>query len=254
MEKFEIKCSFRDFNTLCKAIPFALKQLIQNTLTYSKVSVKLPELKIGDVYIGDKKCNNKVIGNVLKYKLFSDFNTPSKLKQFENEIFKNKFCNYLKWPILPKMKDIQFRIINNVYPAAEVLRKRFCFEVDPCVFCLEEPETIEHLFFSCPVTVKFWQDLFSWLNIDINTDIPSLNMFQILVYADGLSKKMSYMLNIIITMGKYHVHKSKWNNSKPSLNYFKNECKKYLESLKHLSKDNQSLGELYKSMYESLSF
>ncbi len=48
-------------------------------------------------------------------KLFSDFNTPSKVKQFENEIFKNKFCNYLKWPILPKMKDIQFRIINNVY-------------------------------------------------------------------------------------------------------------------------------------------
>ncbi len=59
-------------------------------------------------------------------------------------------------------------------------------------------------------------------------------------------KKMSYMLNIIITMGKYHVHKSKWNNSKPSLNDF-NECKKYLESFK-------SLGELYKSMYESLSF
>jgi len=29
---------------------------------------------------------------------------------------------------------------------------------------------------------------------------------------------------------------------------------KYLESLKHLSKENQTLGELYKSMYESLSF
>ncbi len=112
-------------------------------------------------------------------------------------------------------------------------------------FWLEEPETIEHFFFSCLITLKFWQDLFSWLNIDINTDIPSQNLFQVLVYADGLSKKMSFMLNIIITMGKYHVHKSKWNNSKPSLNCFKNECKKYLESLKHLSKDNQPLGELY---------
>ncbi len=66
MEKFEIKCSFRDLNTLFKPIPFALKQLIQNTLSYSKISVKLPELKMGEVYIGDKKCNNKVIGNVLK--------------------------------------------------------------------------------------------------------------------------------------------------------------------------------------------
>ncbi len=47
MEKFEIKCSFREFNTLCKA-SHALIQLIQNALMYSKVSVKLPELKIGD--------------------------------------------------------------------------------------------------------------------------------------------------------------------------------------------------------------
>ncbi len=70
MEKFEIKCSFRDLNTLFKAIPFALKQLIQNTLSYSKISVKLPELKMGEVYIGDKKCNNKVIGNVLKWSYF----------------------------------------------------------------------------------------------------------------------------------------------------------------------------------------
>lgn len=48
-------------NNVCRAIPLILK-LIQNTLTYSNV-FKLPELKIGDVYIGDKKC--KVIGNVL---------------------------------------------------------------------------------------------------------------------------------------------------------------------------------------------
>ena len=33
----------------------------------------------------------------------------------------------------PKIKDIQFKIMNNIYPAAESLRKRF--EVDPCGFC-----------------------------------------------------------------------------------------------------------------------
>ncbi len=45
------------------------------------------------------------------------------------------------------------------------------------------------------------------------------------------------------------MHKSKWNNSKPS---FKNKCKNYLEYLKHLFKDNQPLGELYETV--SLSF
>lgn len=48
-------------------------------------------MKIGEVYIGDKKCNDKVIGNVLKCKLFYDFNTPAKVKNFGNETFRIKF-------------------------------------------------------------------------------------------------------------------------------------------------------------------
>ncbi len=43
------------------------------------------------------------------------------------------------------------------------------------------------------------------------------------------------------------MHKSTWNNSKPSLNCFKN----VLEYLKHLSKDNQPLGELYETVFLS---
>ncbi len=61
---------------------------------------------------------------------------------------------------------------------------------------------------------------------------------------------MLLMLNIIITMcNKYNMHKSNWNNSKHSLNCFKNECKKYLESLKNVSKNNQPLGDLYETVY-----
>jgi len=74
---------------------------------------------------------------------------------------------------------MQFRIINNIYPAAEILRKRFRFEVDLCGFFSKEPETIEHLFYSCPVTLQFWQDLYSWLSIGI--DIPPLNVSQVLM-------------------------------------------------------------------------
>lgn len=37
--------------------------------------------------------------------------------------------NVLKWPIAPKAKEQQFKIRNS-YPAAEMLRKKFGFEVD----------------------------------------------------------------------------------------------------------------------------
>jgi len=66
----------------------------------------------------DKKCKNKAIGNLLKSKIFYDFNRPTKVRINENETFSKKYCYYLKWPIVPKIKEMQFRIINNVYLSA----------------------------------------------------------------------------------------------------------------------------------------
>lgn len=83
-------------------------------------------------------------------------------------------------------KEIQFKLIHNIYPAAETLRKRFNFEVNPCVFCMTEHETIEHLFFSCSVTMMFWKDVYRWLNIGINNSL--FNKSQVMIYMEGLSK------------------------------------------------------------------
>lgn len=46
----------------------------------------------------------------------------------------------------PNAKEVQFKIMNKYYPVVELLKKRFGFEIDPCCFCLEEPETVEHRF------------------------------------------------------------------------------------------------------------
>ncbi len=42
---------------------------------------------------------------------------------------------------------------------------------------------------------------------DNDTDILSQNLFQVLIYADGLYKKLLLMFRFFITMGKYHIHK-----------------------------------------------
>ena len=64
-----------------------------------------------------------------------------------------KASTFIKWPILPKIKETHFKVINKMYPVAELLKKRFGFEVDQCSFCSNENETVEHLFFLCPITV-----------------------------------------------------------------------------------------------------
>lgn len=167
VDKFNLKCSYREFNQISRAIPLPLKFMIKNILTNSNVTVKLPELKIGELKFGEGKCNNKILGSVFKEKLFYDIKKPTKIKITDNQVTLTKTsCSYLKWPISPKVKEIQFKLINNIYPAAETLRKRLNFEVNPCVFCMTEHETIEHLFFllfshngvleGCLSMVKHW--------------------------------------------------------------------------------------------------
>ena len=118
-EKFNLNCSLREYSKICKAIPAPLKQMIQNSILYSGVSANLPSLLVGQVQLLDKKCNNKAISNALKSNLFYDYNLNGKIKIVDNVVL-----------------EMQFKIINNVYPAAEMLKKRFNFEVDPCVLAV----------------------------------------------------------------------------------------------------------------------
>lgn len=66
-----------------------------------------------------------------------------------------------------------------------------------------------------------------------------------MIYIDGLSKKITKMVNIILIMGKYHIHKNKWRNGKPTTECFKNEIKNDITSLKVLLQENQSRSDLY---------
>lgn len=70
--------------------------------------------------------------------------------------------------VCKQIAEMQFKIINGYYPAATILKKRFGFEVEPCVFCSQEEETIEHLVFSCDITKRFWLALVNWLNIKMD--------------------------------------------------------------------------------------
>lgn len=132
-------------------------------------------------------------------------------------------------------------------PAAETLRKRLRFEMDLSCFCLK-PETTEHLFFSCQITLQFWQNVKDWLNVRIK----NFEAQQILLYNDNLSKDICEMANIIIIMGKYHI--CKWKKQKPMLNCFRNELKNYLYSLQVLLDTHQPIQKLCHTMLQYLVF
>ena len=80
---------------------------------------------------------------------------------------------------------------------------------------------------------NFWKELRSWLLLRID-DIPVFDISHIFLYVDNLKADISDMINIIILMGKYHIHCCKWRNGKPSFDWFLNDFKLFFLSLKKI--------------------
>lgn len=120
--KFDLECSFREYNKVCKAIPLPLLNLIQNHLYYSEGQIILPMLQLNQIPINDKKCVNKVVCKMFKSISFNDFNKDIKIRGC-NIRMTSKYIKFFKWPIPPKVKEMQFKILNGYYPAAAMLKK-----------------------------------------------------------------------------------------------------------------------------------
>lgn len=56
-------------------------------------------------------------------------------------------------PLPPNVKEINFKMLNEIYPTNELLRLKF-IELYNCVFCEKEIEDLDHLF--------VWSELQSW--------------------------------------------------------------------------------------------
>ena len=64
-------------------------------------------------------------------------------------------CKFLSLPISPKVKEVHFKTINDIYPCGEFLRLKFHLDCNECPFCKTEVETHEHLMFSCNLSDLF---------------------------------------------------------------------------------------------------
>lgn len=237
LEKYKLNCTHSKYKMICKAIPVQLLQLIQNILFYAitKPSPTLPNLVINECTLFHNKCNNKFISDALKSRLFFGYNRGLcvQVPNMDTLSIEKTHFNFIKWPISPKVKETHFKIIYKIYPVAEFLRRRFKFDVDPCVFCEEADETLEHMFFFCPVSNSFWSEIHNWLLFKMD-NIPTINLSHILFYMDNLDSSISDLLNMIILLGKYHIHCCKWRSSKPSFVWFINDFKLFVSSLKKI--------------------
>ena len=119
------------------------------------------------------------------------------------------------------MKEVSFKILHRIYPVKHVL-ERFKLNINySCDFCGLNKETIFHLFFHCMYSKIFWNDMQIFLSRKTG-QMFMLSGSDIFIYFENNSvdKNVSFLIQLFINYGKFHIHKMKWTNRKPNLTLF----------------------------------
>lgn len=237
-----ILCQRSEFKKILKAIPQAVKQQMENMDRENLPAPNFPNLRIYEQNFLGKTIPNKSLRKSLNTQLFpTKPNKNAIIQKFSETEVKIIRTEYLTLPVNPKTKEIHFKILNGIYPSSELLRKRFNFEQNNCVFCENDIETTEHLFYHCIYTRTFWDDLWDWLS----TRIQLQNTLDWDTVVFGLLQKDSetkIVMNNILLLAKYFIHACKWRKVKPIFIAFKRQMQdNYVKSLKLMSCKNAIL-------------
>lgn len=92
----------------------------------------------------------------------------------------------------------------------------------------------------------------NWLKTKMER-IIKIKLEQILFCNENLPKELFRIYNSITIMGKYHIHKCKWQNKNPSLVVFKIELREYFASLKLLKDSSDNIYSLCENVSNYLS-
>lgn len=232
--KHGFACHPKQFFTVISAIPSGIKMLIKCSLSYSKVTAVLPSLFVGDIEFENKQvCTNKYLRQVIIQSCYPYQILRNKLDHtFDKDTVKYFRTAYLRCPLPPKAKETHFKIINAIYPSNKFLNVKFNFENVPCHLCKCLSEDTEHIFFSCNFSISFWRTLQDWLkekNVVADSFILTL---QNIMY--GITKdccRLFDLINSIILLAKFFIHKCRFFKSPPLFIIFRNELKYFSDAL-----------------------
>ena len=213
----------------CKIDMIDMNRLISDLPYRPKFIEILVKDKKGSRHIYDlfvKKCYLKPKSEE-KWESELDFNPNKKWWVKHNNMVRTLSTDIsLRW--------FQYRIIHRILGTNSFLYKIRVIDSNLCTFCNEQPETILHLFWSCPKSSQIWEDIRVWIKNELDIDID-FNCIDIIF---GLSLETYSSINLIICIVKRYLYKQKMNKCIPNIIEAKKYIKYYMKLDEHIYKKN----------------
>ena len=177
------------------------------------------------ILIDGSLCPSIHVGKKCFYNMLVEKNNPasstvfSRLKDqfgYEDDYVSQLFK--LPWGITidSKLRILQYKILNNLIPLNTWLVRIGKKSDSRCTFGCTCQESLVHLFFECPVSRKFWNEvgaIFRQLHLE------ELSADKIIY---GIIDKQNnwWITNFLLLLGKNHILISKYKESKPNCGHF----------------------------------
>ena len=141
-------------------------------------------------------------------------------------IILKKSCKY------SYLQNFQFKLLHRIIPTNSFLHKIKLKNTNLCTFCKIHDETIEHLFFDCPVTQIFLKSLSKQLKQYYNN---------LIFDKKDISLVLSLLVNLILIIAKNYIFKCKLNEQWLNIVEFKHKIMWYRSLEQYISKKNNTI-------------
>ena len=84
-----------------------------------------------------------------------------------------------------------------------------------CVFCLEKPKTIMHLFCNCKFVQMFWCDVSDWLSVKFFHNFNFENRHKLSEFQEN--KYIFQLINALLLYARFSIYRCKYSKCKPNM-------------------------------------
>jgi len=119
--------------------------------------------------------------------------------------------NYYKW--------FSYKILHRILGTKYLMNKMNIFDNPTCRLCLQDPETLQHLFVDCNKTKLFWTELIGWIKNISNVTIPFDKIT--ILFGCLLRTSDQKAINTILILAKNYIFLTAYFNNRLYLSIFK---------------------------------
>ena len=218
-----------------------LKKLKDNCTEGKTINIQRPFMPtpIKNILMDQKGCQT-----IYKILINSDV-TPTAQRKWQTKL--NLHSDF-KWSTVyllshkttqdTHLKWLQMRILHRILATNTYLFKIRIADTELCNFCKIQPESLEHLFWDCPISHVFWEELTEWIKSNCYHVINlRLNKQDVLF---GITNKIrtDRILNLIILLAKNYLYKMRLSNKTLYINNFKQDFLFHYKNYKYIAQIN----------------